>query len=551
MNPSFKRNLFILYFLSFLLLIATAIASYSSIINLLRSQDEVAHTNLVISKLEGVISTLKDAETGQRGFLLTGQEDFLEPYNGSLGKAYNLIEDVKRLTSGNNQQQYDINHLKNIVALRMSSLQTLIDGKRKGFNSTIGQLQSGKVYMDSARNIISQMEQREQDALHARSVSLNKFASSTPTFIIIASILSFAVALLSFFRVNNDFDKRNALQNELVKKDTDISRRLKIIQGIAEKISAGDYKTRISDEGQDTLGYLSVSLNKMAESLDTSFTSLSHNEWLQTGIASLNDKMIGEKNLKTLSYNIIEFISGYINAQVAAFYIVNDDKLSLLAGIALDEDNVKKEWIMGEGIAGQSALSKKIIVITEITHTDFLISNTAGKIKPTSIIAVPVLYEGILKGVIELGSHKEFNEITKEFLKNSVYNIGTAIHSAKDNQRLQELLSETQAQKEELQQSNMELEERSRLLEEKNELSIDWFNGRRTPDADQTLKGAITGLGLGSDAPHVFRALAEATCFGAKSIVERFIQEGIPVKGLIGIGGVAKKSQAHASVVRM
>ncbi|WP_462267139.1 ribulokinase [Mucilaginibacter sp.] len=74
------------------------------------------------------------------------------------------------------------------------------------------------------------------------------------------------------------------------------------------------------------------------------------------------------------------------------------------------------------------------------------------------------------------------------------------------------------------------------------ELAMDWFNGRRTPDANQELKGAITGLNLGTDAPRLFRALAEATCFGAKSIVERFIAEGIPVKGVIGIGGVAKKS---------
>ncbi|PAW94750.1 ribulokinase [Mucilaginibacter sp. MD40] len=92
-------------------------------------------------------------------------------------------------------------------------------------------------------------------------------------------------------------------------------------------------------------------------------------------------------------------------------------------------------------------------------------------------------------------------------------------------------------------------------IDEVNELAIDWFNGRRTPDADQTLKGAITGLSLGSDAPRVFRALVEATCFGAKSIVDRFIQEGIPVKGIIGIGGVAKKSafvmQTMADVLGM
>ncbi len=73
-------------------------------------------------------------------------------------------------------------------------------------------------------------------------------------------------------------------------------------------------------------------------------------------------------------------------------------------------------------------------------------------------------------------------------------------------------------------------------------VALDWLNGRRTPDANQALKGAIFGLNLGSDAPKIFRALVEATCFGAKKIVERFQEEGIPIKGVIGLGGVAKKS---------
>ncbi|RFZ85956.1 ribulokinase [Mucilaginibacter terrenus] len=102
-----------------------------------------------------------------------------------------------------------------------------------------------------------------------------------------------------------------------------------------------------------------------------------------------------------------------------------------------------------------------------------------------------------------------------------------------------------EALKEELaEQLIPELSRQAALLpvDQESELAIDWFNGRRTPDANQALKGAIGGLNLGSDAPRVFRALAEATCFGAKSIVERFVSEGIPVKGIIGIGGVAKKS---------
>jgi len=77
---------------------------------------------------------------------------------------------------------------------------------------------------------------------------------------------------------------------------------------------------------------------------------------------------------------------------------------------------------------------------------------------------------------------------------------------------------------------------------EDSELATDWFNGRRTPDADQTLRATIQGIHLGTDAPRMFRAIAEATCFGAKSIADRFVGEGIPVRGLIGLGGVAKKS---------
>ena len=73
-------------------------------------------------------------------------------------------------------------------------------------------------------------------------------------------------------------------------------------------------------------------------------------------------------------------------------------------------------------------------------------------------------------------------------------------------------------------------------------LALDWLNGRRTPDANQALQGALFGLRLGSDAPRIFRALVEATCFGSRAIVERFREEGVPIKGVIALGGIARKS---------
>ena len=73
-------------------------------------------------------------------------------------------------------------------------------------------------------------------------------------------------------------------------------------------------------------------------------------------------------------------------------------------------------------------------------------------------------------------------------------------------------------------------------------VALDWLNGRRTPDADQSLKAAIMNLSLGSGAPHIFRALVEAICFGSKRIADRFKEEGVEIKTVVGIGGVAKKS---------
>lgn len=86
-------------------------------------------------------------------------------------------------------------------------------------------------------------------------------------------------------------------------------------------------------------------------------------------------------------------------------------------------------------------------------------------------------------------------------------------------------------------------------------VALDWLNGRRTPDANQHLKGAVRGLNLSTEAPHIFKALVEATAFGSKMIVEHFIEQSVPIKGILALGGVAKKSpyimQALADILNM
>jgi L-ribulokinase len=92
-------------------------------------------------------------------------------------------------------------------------------------------------------------------------------------------------------------------------------------------------------------------------------------------------------------------------------------------------------------------------------------------------------------------------------------------------------------------------------VDESTILAVDWMNGRRTPDASQEVTGSIAGLTLGSSAPRIFRALVEATAFGSKAIVDRFREEGVELKAVIGLGGVARKSpfvmQTLADVLNM
>ncbi len=92
-------------------------------------------------------------------------------------------------------------------------------------------------------------------------------------------------------------------------------------------------------------------------------------------------------------------------------------------------------------------------------------------------------------------------------------------------------------------------------LEETGLLALDWLNGRRTPDADQSLKGAVIGLSLGSTAPRIYRALVEATAFGSRAIVERFREQGVAIKDVVALGGISQKSpfvmQVSADVLNM
>lgn len=506
MTIGFKRNLLIGFGFSLLLLIVSSVASYNSIVSLIDSTKLVTHTYEVLDNLNSSISSLKDAETAQRGFLLTGREDFLKPYQGAYDSALSRVAAIKELTADNPAQQVSCEQLKNLVTSRFSQLSLLIDKKRNNQAIEMTDLERGKEFMDEIRVIVKQMKKREQAFLEERTAKMNQLVGYTPLIILVATILAFIITLYSLIRVNSDFNKRALLQKELEEKDIDVTRRINIIRDIADKISAGNYETRVQDGGKDGLGDLSFSLNTMAESLQYSFSLLSDKEWLQTGIAKLNEKTLGEYDINLLTYNIIEFLAGYTGSQVGTFYIrESNDVLKLANGFAFAGQQQRATLRLGEGLAGECARTGKEIWLKNVPDTQLVISYAAGDVKPVNVVAFPLMYERRVVGVIELASLNIYGSREISFMESASHVIGIVLNSVENRRKLQELLEETQAQAEELQsqhseleaineemevqtqklqaseeelkvqqeelkEANTELEERTRSLEEKNQL---------------------------------------------------------------------------------
>lgn len=509
MKLSLKTNLRIGLGISLILLIISSTASYISIQNLIKSADLVVESNTIINDVDNIVSALKDAETGQRGFLLTGNTSFLEPYNNSERRTDSLFSKVTAATKDNAYEQQKLKELREVIEKRMAILISTIQTKRNKGTVLEAALLQGKVYMDNARRIIREIKVEEKNSLTAKTKEMNALAGFSPILIVIAAILSILSTVFFYQKVSSEFNERVALFQQLQHINEDTAKRIDTIKSIAHQISSGNYKVRLHETSKDGLGVLSTSLNSMAESLQFSFTQLEDRDWMQTGIALLNDKMVGDKEVHLLTKDILEAVVAHTKSFVGAFYLLEEDQeLHLVNGYALNSQLQRKKIAIGEGLVGQAFQSEKLILLEKVPNQEATISYATGETKPTCVVAFPIIRNGLAMGVIELATVNAYPQRKLDFMNSISLNIGIAINAAQSKKKLQDFLEETQSQAEELQaqhselealnseleaqtqkiqaseeelrvqqeellQSNQELEERSSLLEERNQLILE------------------------------------------------------------------------------
>jgi CHASE3 domain sensor protein len=170
-NWTFGRKIAAGFALALLLLIVIGGVSYSSFSKLMRTSQWVTHTHEVLEHIAGVISLLKDAETGQRGYMITGDESFLEPYqSGSTGVA-GVVNELRKLTADNPSQQRRIDEAEPLIAAKLAELKATIDLRRAGeVDEAVKRIRAGtgKKYMDELRRLFDAMEGEERGLLQER-----------------------------------------------------------------------------------------------------------------------------------------------------------------------------------------------------------------------------------------------------------------------------------------------------------------------------------------------------------------------------------------------
>ena len=400
----FGLALVILFFL------ASGFTAYRNIGILRADTQKVQHTHDVITNLGKLLSSTQDAETGQRGFLLTGDEQYLAPYNQAVSRAGTQLDQIAQLTRDNEAQQDRLITLRGHVDAKLVELNQTIELRRRSESEALAIVNSGrgKAEMDAVRTQLDLMQQEETRLREVRIEEMEGAYQTAWATGIASAVLGIVLTLLVGFLVQR----------------------------------ASSLRAR--------------------------------QQWLQAGQADLASAMLGDPGNAELGENILAFLTRFLGAQGGAIFAGNGATFNRLAMQGVPGDaRIVEHFALREGLLGQAAAEQKAIVLQDIPDGYLTLGSALGQDKPRHLVIAPVTADDVVQGVIELGFLQPVPEDVATFLEEAQIAIGTALRSARFRAELQHLLEETQRQSEELQVqseelrvSNEELEEQGRALKE-------------------------------------------------------------------------------------
>jgi len=393
--------------------LAMSVVSYRALQARSTGAEQMMQALEMTKALETSISTLTDAETGHRGYLLLGDQSYLEPYTAALAELPGNLAIIRRLAADNPAQLKRLEAIEHLAADRMAILKEGVELKQAGqAEAALALVRSdrGKVMMERLRALVSEMQATERVTLEASTREWEQ-AAAFSTFVIWAGSALLAVLIVA-----------------------------------AAVTSAQDFR------------------------------AMQTQAWLRTGQNELSVRLQGEQQVEQLGEKIVSFVARYLNAQVGAMYGAEEDgHLRLVGAYAIParaSDEPDQSHAVG-GLTRQALREKSVLTISDVPADYFSVTSGLGGSQPRHLVIAPTSVDGVANAVLELGFFRAVSPPDLELLRLIAEPIGVALRTAQYRKKLALLLEETQqqatelqAQQEELRVSNEELEEQSRALKQ-------------------------------------------------------------------------------------
>lgn len=423
---SFQQQVLTGFAFSILVVLAINYFAFSSIMKLNENAGAVNHTQEVLNKGNDLYVLLLNSETGQRGYVITGEDRYLDIYRKSVNSVDDAMKSLSALITDNPKQVVTTDSIKHYVVEKLDEMQLVINLRREaGFEKARQRVltDKGKNLMESLRTHIRILFQEESRLLKLREAETEKSTQQSYIIIVLGFVVVMGILLYMFFNITRTFRLQREAEAEIKKKNIEL--------GI------------ITDEN----------IRK---------------NWLLTGSAQLNEKIRGEHAVNDLSDHIIKSVAGYLNARMAALYLYDRTSNELILcgtySYGIHQSNARAVK-PGEGLLGQAALDKNIIVYNNIPDDYVKIQSGLGNTVPKNVLIAPVYSGSKMQAVLELGFTEDIDQSFLDYLEFISENVAIAIQSAKAREVMQQQSEELQAQQEELQQTNEELISQTNLLQ--------------------------------------------------------------------------------------
>jgi signal transduction histidine kinase/DNA-binding response OmpR family regulator/CHASE3 domain sensor protein len=386
----------------------------------------VEHSERVIGRANEVSRLASDMEAGMRGYLLSGDQEFMKPYRDGKERITGEINSLARMVDDNPPQLERVRLIRN--AEREWELYAEEAITRRARNIDVLDLVKsgrGKVLTDEMRRQFSRFIESEERLLQERSSSSRAVIGWS-----VAAFLLFSLVVAGFLAL---FGRRELLR------------------------LSGSYNETLEHEAQHN-------------------AALRHQDWLRTGQAELAAKSSNLHELEPLAEAVLNYVARYLDGVVAAMYVRSDDGVLTRIGaygFAHADAGHAKVIQPRASLAAQSASQNRILTLTDLPPDYIKVGSGLGETAPRALLIAPISNHGKIKGVIEIGFLRAVDERDREFMALIGPAVGSSVAAVLYRQRLQVALEEQQAlneelqvQQEELRTANEELEEQSRALEE-------------------------------------------------------------------------------------